>query len=466
MFSLSNYLRKLHPAAVVLFSFLLLIVIGTILLKLPFATVSGEISWVDALFTAASAVCVTGLIVVDTGSFYTVPGQIIILCLFQLGGLGVMTLSVAMYRWIRRSISFRHRKIMQDLLTHTPREDILSLVISVFKFTFVIEFIGASLLTVYWARMLPLGEAIFVSVFHAISAFCNAGFSLFSDSLVQYRGSYAVNSIMALLIIFGGIGFPVLYEIEQTFLLKKNRKLSVQTKTVLTTSGLLILGGALIFGLLEHAGGNTGGTIGDNSVFPLRQQILSSLFQSITARTAGFNTLDIANVGDAGAAMLLLLMFVGASPGSCGGGVKTTTLAILAASSYSKIKGHQRVNMYKKSVPQDTVIRSLILIVLAIGIIGTVFFLLLVTNGNAVEGTAGIIKERSIFLPFLFETVSAFGTVGLSMGVTSLLNSAGKLLIICLMIIGRVGVLTFSYIFTGYSVKNGVEYSEENIMIG
>lgn len=259
-----------------------------------------------------------------------------------------------------------------------------------------------------------------------------------------------------MLIIFGGLGFPVLYEIQDRIRSRTTQtRLSVQTKTVFLTTGILIASGAVLFGLIEYAS-----SIGQHS---WQKIILTSLFQSITARTAGFNTVDFSTISDAAAAMMLFLMFIGASPGSCGGGVKTTTLALLAASSMSRIRGRHRVNLYKKSIPNDTVTRGLTLIVISIGIIGLFFFLILSANqGNGQE----VIQQRGAFLPYLFETVSAFGTVGLSMGITSSLNNWGKVLIILMMIIGRVGVLTFSYIITGNSVSNGIEYSEENLMIG
>lgn len=452
----NNIFAKRHPAFLVLLSFLTLILIGSLLLSLPGSTVSGNISYIDALFTAASAVCVTGLIVVDTGSFFTPQGQIIILFLIQLGGIGVMTVSVAMFRFLRKSISFRQRKVMQELFSHTPREDIYSLVVSVVIFTLAIEAVGAFLLTIHWINYYPFKEAVFIAVFHAISAFCNAGFSLFSDSMSAYQSSVLLNTTVGMLIIFGGLGFPVLYELLNLFRTKsRQNRLSIQAKTVFVTSFVLIISGALLFGLLEYR--NSAADHSPGSI------ILTSLFQSITARTAGFNTVDISGIKDVTAALMLFLMFIGASPGSCGGGVKTTTLAILAASSLGRVKGRKRVNLYKRSIPEDTVSRALILIVLSLSIISAVFFLTLITS-DGVE--ADVIARRGAFLPYLFETVSAFGTVGLSMGITPLLNMWGKIWIIITMIIGRVGVLTFSYILTGTAPTSGIEYSQENIMIG
>jgi trk system potassium uptake protein TrkH len=452
-----NLLSKQHPAVLVLLSFITAILLGSILLSLPGSTVSGTIPYLDALFTAASAVCVTGLIVVDTGSYFTVFGQIVILILIQTGGIGVMTISVAMFRWIRKSISYRHRKVMQDLFSHTPREDIYSLVGSVILFSLIIEAVGAILLTIHWSSYYPLREAAFIAMFHAVSAFCNAGFSLFADSMTAYQGSPLLNLTIGGLIVLGGLGFPVLYEIQSHLSSRAHRKkLSVQTRTVFLTTAILIITGALLFGMLEylHPGG-----FGESG----SKIIITSLFQSITARTAGFNTVDIASLKEVTIAILMLLMFIGASPGSCGGGVKTTTLAILAASSMSRIKGRRRVNLYRKSIPEETVMRALTLIVISISLIFLVFFITMATyDGTNPE----IVNEQGLFLPFLFETVSAFGTVGLSMGITPYLNGWGKMMIILMMIIGRVGVLTFSYILTGASTINGIEYSEENIMIG
>jgi len=461
---LKDITNKLHPAVFVLASFLALIGLGTILLVLPVSTASGSISWIDALFTAASAVCVTGLIVVDTGSFFSQTGQIIILVLIQIGGLGVMTLSVVMYRWLRRSISYRQRRIMQDLLTHTPREDIFNLVFSVLKFTAVIELLGAVALTIFWSREMPFQQAMYTSIFHAVSAFCNAGFSLFSDSLVRWSSSYAVNTVMGLLIIFGGIGFPVLYEVEQVLIRKTKYRLSVHTRTVLTATAILIFGGAVLLSFSSFSGASpSAGAVQEMSG---QNRILAALFQSVTARTAGFNTINIVGVGDLGITLLLFLMFVGASPGSCGGGVKTTTLAMLFAAARSRIKGKARVNLYKKSIPEETVIRSLTLVVLAASVISLIFFLLLAFDNGRSPEVISVIEERGAFLPYLFEAVSAFGTVGLSMGITPFLSTAGKWLIIVLMVIGRVGVLTFSYIITGTKAVQDVEYAEENIMIG
>ena len=456
--TIKNRKLAMHPTTLVLSSFLLLILLGAFLLQLRIATVAGNISWIDALFTATSAVCVTGLSVVDIGTFFTTFGQWVILALIQIGGLGVMTISVALFTWIGRSISIRQRFAMQDLFAHTPRRDIYRLVRSVIIFSLTTELAGALLLTLHWHREMPLPVALYNGIFHSISAFCNAGLTLFPNGLVRYSGDWLLNLTVCALIVVGGIGFPVLYDLHFYFFERKTRRiqLSVQTRTVLLTTFILIVGGALMFAFLESATP----ILADKS---LPERILIPLFQSITCRTAGFNTVDIGALREVTIVMMIFLMFVGASPGSCGGGVKTTTLALLTLFTVSRIHHKKRVNIFKKSIPEATVTRGMSLIILSLTIISLVVFMLLLSDSfMGTEG--GRIKINT--LQYLFETVSAFGTVGLSMGITASLTTWDKYWIVLVMIIGRVGVLTFSYIVVGASSTSGKEYSEENIMIG
>ncbi|MEW6669427.1 MAG: TrkH family potassium uptake protein [Thermodesulfobacteriota bacterium] len=456
--TLRKRILKAHPATLVLASFLLAIAGGTLLLMLPISTRSRSIPFIDALFTATSAVCVTGLVVVDTGTYYTRFGQYVILALIQVGGLGVMTISVGLFRWIGKSISFRHRMAMQDQFAHTPREDIFSLVKSTILFTLSAEALGAALLTIHWSHEIPFPRALYTGVFHSVSAFCNAGFSLFSDSFMQYSGSLLLNATICALIVVGGIGFPVLYDLLSWFRARRKgqyMRLSVQTRTVLITTLVLIVGGAVMFAILERL------VMAEGPSF--RITLLTSLFQSITCRTAGFNTVDIASLSEATLALMILLMFIGASPGSCGGGVKTTTLAIIGAFTLSRVKGTRRVNMFRKSIPAETVNRSISLIMVSIGVISLVLFMLLAGEPSGRYFPPG---HNGSFLAYLFETVSAFGTVGLSMGVTPALSTWSKCWIIFMMIIGRVGVLTFSYIIVGAATTDGIEYSEESLMVG
>ncbi len=448
---------KLHPAALILGSFLLLIVIGTIGLKIPISTPIGHISWMDALFTATSAVCVTGLAVLDTGRDFTIFGQCVILLLIQIGGLGVMTVSVALFHWLGRTISFRHRMVMQETFAHTPRKDIYSLLQSIFIFTGITELLGAILLTVFWSRRFPVDQAVWLAVFHSVSAFCNAGFSLFANSLMDFRDLLSINLIICTLIILGGIGFPVVHDLVHYLFRSGQRrvKLSIQTKTVLTTTGVLILSGTFLYMILEQGHSLKGSGLGN--------QILYSFFQSVTSRTAGFNTLDLAGIGNAGAMLLMLLMFIGASPGSCAGGIKTTTLTVLLVAARCRMKGNYRPNLFKKSISDVNIMKSLSIVGLSAFFVLVIFFLLLISQSSEqIAGHAGGDQFRIL----LFEVISAFGTVGLSMGATSVINGWGKMLLIIMMLIGRVGVISFAYVLIINGNQSGIEYVEENMMLG
>ncbi|MBG0778048.1 MAG: ATPase [Desulfovibrionaceae bacterium] len=449
----------MRPLTWLVASFLLLVLLGALLLMLPEATVSGSIPFIDALFTSTSAVCVTGLVVVDTGSYFTPLGQTIIMALIQVGGLGVMTISVALFRFLGRGVSFRQRMLMQSVYTHTPRQDILVFVKSILVFTAFAEGLGAALLFFRWSGEFPLDKALFLAVFHSVSAFCNAGFALFSDSLVRYGDDALLNLTVCGLIVVGGIGFPVLHDLLRwargAHAEGRRPRLTLQTKAVLATTAILTFGGAAVFWILEHHHAFVG--------MPKGEAALISLFQSVTARTAGFNTIDLGRLSDATVTLVLFLMFFGASPGSCGGGVKTTTLAVLAAYAWSRVRRNRHVTLFKRRVPTDTVNRSITLTLIAVGLIGAALYMILA--GNAVQGTLRSTVPNH-FLVHLFEAVSAFGTVGLSLGGTALLTLWGKCWIILLMLVGRVGVLSFAYVIVGGEATRGLEYAQENIMIG
>ncbi len=447
---------KVGLSSMILASFVAAIGTGTALLLLPSSTVSGEISLVDALFTATSAVCVTGLAVVDTGSYFTTSGQLVILLLIQAGGLGIMTFSVLFFLLIGKRVSFRQRMVMQEVFAHTPREDIYRVVGAIFLFTGVVEGAGALILFLFWIGEHSVMESAHLAVFHSISAFCNAGFALFSNNFIDYRASPVLNLTICILIVLGGIGFPVVYELYERMRSRRTipARLTVHTRIVIITTALLIACGMGLFIWGEH------GNIFREA--PLDEILWISLFQSITARTAGFNTVDIGQLSNSTVMALMFLMFWGASPGSCGGGVKTTTLAVLGLFTWARLQRMARVNVFKKSIPQETVSRSVSLLILSISLILAIFFLLLLTHDVEVSGP----EARSAFVEYLFEVISAFGTVGLSMGATTKLNAFGKVLIVAMMLIGRVGVLTFAYIVAGTEARGGIQYSRQNLMIG
>jgi trk system potassium uptake protein TrkH len=308
----------------------------------------------------------------------------------------------------------------------------------------------------HWHKEFPAAKALYLSIFHSVSAFCNAGFSLFEKSFMDYPDSLILNLTICGLIVLGGIGFPVVYELYNIYSKKmagKTTKTSLQTKSVLTTTLILILSGALFFFLLEQRYSLKG--------FSYADCLLPSLFQSITARTAGFNTVDFSQLGNATTSLIIFLMFIGASPGSCGGGIKTTTLFVLFSLVKNRLRGNRKVNAFKKSLGEGSLSKSVSILLISFSFITLIFFLLLLTDqmGNRVE-------SPYMYRSYLFEVVSAFGTVGLSMGGTTMLNDTGKLLIIFTMLIGRVGILTFSYVLAGTKGSGGLEYAEENIMVG
>jgi len=438
-----------QPAQVLAISFAAAILIGSLLLSLPFSTTSGRISYVDAFFTSTSAVCVTGLIVKDTPKDFTAAGQMIILILIQLGGLGIMTFSTMVLIAAGRSIAIGDRILVQEGYHPGSPRDFRSLIRNVFFFTFSIELTGSILLFLGFLKDHPWPRAAYSALFHSISAFCNAGFSVHSDSLMSYRGSILVNMTVIGLIILGGLGFLVMHEVSGAFssLLRRAKfQWSLHTKMVLTVTSFLIAGPFLIFLLLEGPG-----SLQD---LTWKEKILASLFQVVTPRTAGFNTIDLATLGTATVLLLLLLMFIGASPGSTGGGVKTSTFGVVLAFLRSKIARRESVHLFYRNIPGDNVIKAFTLIALALSLIFMVAFVVLLNQPGL------LMKE------VFFEVFSGFGTVGLSLGITSGLSSLSKVMIILIMYAGRIGPLTLLYAFSRRRAIGKFEYVEENVMIG
>lgn len=448
-----------RPMRMLAISFASLIVIGTVLLTLPVATTDGKgADLLTALFTATSATCVTGLIIKDTPIYFSQFGQVVILLLIQLGGLGIMTFYTSLAVLLGQRLGLAERRTMQEIIEETREIDIERTVRYVFLFTIIAEGIGAIVLFLRWLFVLSgPKQALYFAVFHSVSAFCNAGFSLFSDSLIRFQSDLITNMCIIGLIIIGGIGFSVVNEIfDRQRLLRSlplNRRLknltvprlSIHSRLVLVATGILIAGGTILFFFLEY----------DNALgsLPLGPKLLASLFQSVTARTAGFNTVSTTHLHSATIFLWTILMFIGASPGGTGGGIKTTTFAVLFLAVRARVRGEEEIVYYHRAIPKDVVYRATAIVALALGTLAVCFATLLFTQNHRFE-------------TLLFEAVSAFGTVGLSTGITPNLNIIGKLVIIGLMFIGRIGPLALTLAMTAPRERSAIIYPHARIIVG
>ncbi len=456
---MSLFLKKrdsLSPTQMIVFSFLSIIGAGTVLLLLPCSTTGGHLNFINALFTAVSATCVTGLTVIDIGTELTQFGQWVIMILIQIGGLGIMTFSTFFLYLFGRKISIREREVIDTTLSYMPVSNIRSLLKKIIAIVFVIETTGAALLAYHWHKLYPLPKAIYHGIFHSISAFCNAGFCLYKTSFEAFSTDLFVNFTLIGLIIVGGLGFVVLFELKN-FIRRPARsihRLSFHSKVVLlVTAVLIVLGTLLLFGMEEaHL----------YTKIPWEQGLLKSFFQSVTARTAGFNTIPIQSLSHGSCLVLVLLMFIGAAPGSCGGGVKVTTFGILAAMIFSRLRGSDTPNLFYRTIPRETVEKALIIVFGSAILIGIIFLGLLVSE----EWFLDPVVTRGHFLQLLFESVSAFGTVGLSMGVTPQLTQLGRILIIILMFVGRIGPLTMAVALTRSKGHGKFRFAKGEIMVG
>ena len=445
-------MRRLDATLLLPLSFLGLIAIGTIALSFPITWGEGRtVRFVDALFTATSAVCVTGLITLDTARAWSPVGQGVILALIQLGGLGILTFSTFFLVLAGRPLSISQRDILVHSHGKLTRIQGRGLVVRIVAYALATEAVGAIILSMFFAQGESAGSALWQGIFHAISAFCNAGFSIFSNSLEDYPGSWIVNLTVMGLILLGGIGFIVITDVEARF--RHQKKLSLHSKIVLATSGILIVIGALGFFLFEWTN-----MLEDR---PWNEKLLISLFQSITPRTAGFNTVSFAELTNSTLTMTMLLMFIGGSSGSAAGGIKTSTAAILLALLLSKARGFHHATLFHRSVPERVVGQATAILLLSVFFVMAMTFLLQWTELGGVAHP-GI---RGEFLSLNFEAVSAFGTVGLSMGETFGLRSHSKLLIILLMFVGRLGPLVVAVAISGRRRKE-YAYAEEAVLVG
>ena len=440
-------LLSLKPAQLMVTSFSFAIGMGAILLMLPLASASGEkTSLLDALFTATSATCVTGLIVKDTASHFSFFGQTVILALIQIGGLGIMTFSVSLALLLGKRLQMQRQIVMQDVLDQDTLLNVKDLVLFIVKMTVFFELIGALVLFFLWqGRFESKLTCVYYALFHSVSAFCNAGFSTFTDSLMRFSQDTWTNFTIMALIILGGLGFTVVKDLFDSLRKKKAVRFRVQTKVVLIVSFSLIVAGTIGFYLLE----NHHSLIG----LKTKDKILVSFFQSVTSRTAGFNTCNISGLSTATLFMIMILMFVGGSPGSTAGGIKTTTVAVLAAAMVSGFRQKQESELYRRTIPFEVVRKAFSVFLISLFIVAAFFLLLLYI-------------EQERFPDLMFEAVSAFGTVGLSTGATALFSQKGKIVVTLLMFIGRMGPLTITYAFLQPRKPPRYSYAEERVMIG
>ncbi len=445
-----------QPARTVMLSFVLVIITGTILLMLPLASAQERIGFVDALFTATSAVCVTGLIVVDTATAFSFWGKLFVLALIQIGGLGIMILSFFVAFAFRRSLSLEDKFLISYMLSERDMSSLGHSVRRIIYITLIVEGVGAALLFAGFAPQLGLGLTnVFAAVFHAVSAFCNAGFSVFSDSLERFRGSVPVNLVVALLIVTGGISFAVVLNVRDTLRTRLSstgfqrhsaaRNLNLNTRVVLLGTLILLVSGTFLFYGLEHR----------STLLPygVGTQYLASFFQSVTLRTAGFNTVPTGGLRTPTYLFMIVFMFIGAASGSTAGGIKINSLAIILAYVRSILLDQPNVTLFRYSVAKDLVLRALLIFLF--GIFAVLLGVLLLSA-----------TEQAPFIVVFFEAVSAFGTVGLSAGITPHLTVTGKCVIIVLMFIGRLGPLTLLAAAVRRVQRVHAEYPRGEVMIG
>ena len=429
---------------IIIMGFVLVILAGTFLLMLPFASVEhGCASFKDALFTATSAACVTGLVVQDTATYWTFFGQAVILVLIQIGGMGVITVAIAIAIFSGRKIGLKQRSTMKEAISAQHVGGIVKMTGFIFKFTILMEVSGALLFSTVFIKEFGFSKGIWYSIFHSISAYCNAGFDLMGvrgqySSLTTFANSPLINIVAMILIVFGGLGFATWIDIKNNR--QKFKKYKMQSKVVIVTSAILILVPAIYFYFFEFSSLNA------------NDRFFQSAFQSVTTRTAGFNTADLTLLSQTGRMLMILLMIVGGSPGSTAGGMKTTTLAVMAATSFSVFSKKDHANYFKRRIPESAQKNAF-----------TICFMYIFLFVSAAMMISRI--DNVDMLTAMFETASAVGTVGLTLGITPTLSTLSQLILIPLMFFGRVGGLTL--IFAAYSKVNASKkYPEDKITVG
>ena len=437
---------KLNGVQILALGFLVLILIGGIILSLPISSQSGEpTNFLDAIFTSTSAVCVTGLVTLDTSTHWSILGQTVIITLIEIGGLGFMSFAVLISLILGKKITLRERLVMQEAMNTYSIQGLVRMVKYVLIFTVSVQFFGALLLSTQFVPEYGLSRGIFYSIFHSISAFCNAGFDLFGTSLVSFSNNSVVILVVSTLIIIGGLGFTVLLEIYE---FKGIKKLSLHSKLVLITTGVLIFGGAILMLIFEYSNPNTIGLMN------IKDKLLNSFFASVSPRTAGFNSIPTSDMTLASKFLTIILMLIGGSPGSTAGGLKTVTCGILVLTVISVIKGREDTEVFGRRFTKEIVYKAFTIVFIGLSLVIGVTMILSYTEAGA------------SFIDLLYESASALGTAGLTLGLTPNLSPIGKVLIMLMMYIGRVGPLTVMLALTRKRKKSGYKYPEGKILIG
>lgn len=437
---------KLNGVQILALGFIAVIIIGSVILSLPISSRSGEsTNFLDAIFTSTSAVCVTGLITLNTSTHWSTFGQTVIMTLIEIGGLGFMSFAVLISLILGKKITLRERLIMQEAMNTYSIQGLVKMVKYVLVFTVSVQFFGALLLSTQFVPEYGISRGLFYSVFHSISAFCNAGFDLFGTSLVTYSSNNVVILVISALIIIGGLGFTVLLELYD---FKGIKKLSIHAKLVIITTLVLIFGGTILMLLFEF---NNAESIGNMSI---NDKLLNSFFASVTPRTAGFNSVDTSGMTLASKILTIILMLIGGSPGSTAGGLKTVTCGILVLTIISVIKGREDTEVFGRRFTKEIVYKAFTIVFIGISLVIGVTMILSYTETGA------------NFVDLIYESSSALGTVGLTLGLTPNLTPIGKILIMLMMYLGRVGPLTVMLALTRKRKKSGYKYPEGKILIG
>ncbi|ANF94662.1 Ktr system potassium transporter B [Paenibacillus bovis] len=437
-----------NPARLIPLGFAVLILIGTLLLRLPVSGAHGHsVGWLNALFTATSAVCVTGLAVLDTGTAFSLFGQVVIMVLIQIGGLGFMTFGVLFAVLLGKQIGLKQRLMIQQATNAFSTQGLVKLSLNIFLIAFVLESVAMITLALHWTPELGWKRAWYYGAFYAISSFNNAGFALRPDSLSAHVGDPVVNTVVITLFVIGGLGFIVLTDIIQK---RRWRRFSLNTKLVLTASLIATVFGVVFVLVAEWSNPATLGPLS------LGDKIWAALFQGVMPRSSGYNTVNIAGLMAATQFVFIILMFIGAASGSTGGGIKINTFAILILCLYSVVRGRTEIHAFQRKISFEMAFRALAVIMISFGIVCMLTILLTITEHGS----------SATFLAIFYESVSAFGTVGSSMGLTPNLSPAGKLIIIITMFIGRLGPLALAFALAQTRRPPKYSYPEEKVLIG